>query len=148
MAEYDIPEGLTFDDLLLVPTRSEVLPADVDVGTRLTNSISLNVPIVSAAMDTVTEAKAAICLAQEGGIGIVHRNTGVHEQVQEVEKVKKSESGMIIDPIVISPDQKIKDALKLMAGYRISGIPVTRGKRLVGILTNRDLRFETNLERK
>jgi IMP dehydrogenase len=148
MAEYDIPEGLTFDDLLLVPTRSEVLPADVDVGTRLTNSIRLNVPIVSAAMDTVTEAKAAICLAQEGGIGIVHRNMGVHEQVQEVEKVKKSESGMIVDPIVISPDQKIKDALKLMASYRISGIPVTRGKRLVGILTNRDLRFETNLERK
>jgi len=148
MAEYDIPEGLTFDDLLLVPTRSEILPSDVDVGTRLTNSIRLNVPIVSAAMDTVTEAKAAICLAQEGGIGIVHRNMGVHEQVQEVEKVKKSESGMIIDPIVISPEQKIKDALKLMASYRISGIPVTQGKRLVGILTNRDLRFETNLERK
>src|SRR5271157_2360873 len=148
MAEYDIPEGLTFDDLLLVPTHSEVLPSDVDVGTRLTNSITLNVPIVSAAMDTVTEAKAAICLAQEGGIGIIHRNMGVHEQVQEVEKVKKSESGMIIDPIVISPEQKIKDALKLMASYRISGIPVTLGKRLVGILTNRDLRFETNLERK
>ena len=148
MTEYDIPEGLTFDDLLLVPTRSEVLPGDVDVSTHLTNSIRLNVPVISAAMDTVTEAKAAICLAQEGGIGIVHRNMGVHEQVQEVEKVKKSESGMIIDPIVISPEQKIKDALRLMANYRISGIPVTQGKRLVGILTNRDLRFETNLERK
>ncbi len=148
MTEYDIPEGLTFDDLLLVPARSEVLPGDVDVSTYLTNSIRLNVPVISAAMDTVTEAKAAICLAQEGGIGIVHRNMGVHEQVQEVEKVKKSESGMIIDPIVISPEQKIKDALKLMASYRISGIPVTKGKRLVGIITNRDLRFETNLERK
>ncbi len=148
MTEYDIPEGLTFDDLLLVPAGSEVLPGDVDVSTYLTNSIKLNVPVISAAMDTVTEAKAAICLAQEGGIGIVHRNMGIHEQAQEVEKVKKSESGMIIDPIVISPDQKIKDALRLMADYRISGIPVTRGKRLVGILTNRDLRFETNLERK
>jgi IMP dehydrogenase len=148
MTEYDIPEGLTFDDLLLVPARSEVLPGDVDVSTYLTNSIRLNVPVISAAMDTVTEAKAAICLAQEGGIGIVHRNMGVHEQAQEVEKVKKSESGMIIDPIVISPEQKIKDALKLMASYRISGIPVTKGKRLVGIITNRDLRFETNLERK
>ena len=148
MTEYDIPEGLTFDDLLLVPARSEVLPGDVDVSTYLTNSIRLNVPVISAAMDTVTEAKAAICLAQEGGIGIVHRNMGVHEQVQEVEKVKKSESGMIIDPIVISPEQKIKDALKLMASYRISGIPVTKGKRLVGIITNRDLRFETNLDRK
>ena len=148
MTEYDIPEGLTFDDLLLVPARSEVLPGDVDVSTYLTNSIRLNVPVISAAMDTVTEAKAAICLAQEGGIGIVHRNMGVHEQAQEVEKVKKSESGMIIDPIVISPEQKIKDALKLMASYRISGIPVTKGKRLVGIITNRDLRFETNLDRK
>ncbi len=148
MTEYDIPEGLTFDDLLLVPTRSEVLPSDVDVSTLLTNSIRLNVPVISAAMDTVTEAKAAICLAQEGGIGIIHRNMGVHEQVQEVEKVKKSESGMIIDPIIISPEQKIKDALRLMASYRISGIPVTQGKKLVGILTNRDLRFETNLERR
>jgi IMP dehydrogenase len=148
MTEHDIPEGLTFDDLLLVPARSEVLPGDVDVSTYLTNSIRLNVPVISAAMDTVTEAKAAICLAQEGGIGIVHRNMGVHEQVQEVEKVKKSESGMIVDPIVISPEQKIKDALRLMADYHISGIPVTRGKRLVGIITNRDLRFETNLERK
>jgi IMP dehydrogenase len=148
MIEYGIPEGLTFDDLLLVPSRSEVLPGDVDVSTYLTNSIRLNVPVISAAMDTVTEAKAAICLAQEGGIGIVHRNMGIHEQVQEVEKVKKSESGMIIDPIVISPEQKIKDALRLMANYRISGIPVTKGKKLVGILTNRDLRFETNLDRK
>jgi len=148
MTEHDIPEGLTFDDLLLVPALSETLPAEVEVTTHLTQSIKLNIPIVSAAMDTVTEAKAAICLAQEGGLGIIHRNMGVHEQVQEVEKVKKSESGMIIDPIVISPDQKIRDALKLMAGYRISGIPVTQGKRLVGIITNRDLRFETDLDRK
>jgi IMP dehydrogenase len=147
MTEYDISEGLTFDDLLLVPARSDVLPGDVDVSTSLTNSIRLNVPIISAAMDTVTEAKAAICLAQEGGIGIVHRNMGVQEQVQEVEKVKKSESGMIIDPIVISPEQKIKDVLRIMADYRISGIPVTKGKKLVGIITNRDLRFETNLDR-
>jgi len=148
MTEHDIPEGLTFDDLLLVPALSEILPADVDVSTYLTNSLKLNIPVVSAAMDTVTEAKAAICLAQEGGLGFIHRNMGVSEQVQEVEQVKKSESGMIVDPIVISPDRKIKDALTLMATYRISGIPVTQGKRLVGILTNRDLRFETNLERK
>lgn len=148
MSEHYIEEGLTFDDLLLVPSLSEVMPSDVDVSTYLTPAIRLNIPMLSAAMDTVTEAKTAICLAQEGGIGIIHRNMSVEEQTQEVEKVKKSESGMIIDPIVISPDQQIKDALAIMARYRISGIPVTRGTRLVGIITNRDLRFETNLEQK
>jgi IMP dehydrogenase len=148
MGENYIEEGLTFDDLLLVPSLSEVMPSDVDVSTNLTPEIKLNIPLISAAMDTVTEAKTAICMAQEGGIGIIHRNMGVQEQAQEVEKVKKSESGMIIDPIVISPDQQIRDALNLMSRYRISGIPVTRGTKLVGIITNRDLRFETNLEQK
>lgn len=148
MTENDIIEGLTFDDLLLVPALSAVLPSDVDVSTYLTPQIKLNIPLISAAMDTVTEAKAAVCLAQEGGIGVIHRNMEVDAQVQEVEQVKKSESGMIVDPIVISPDQRIKDVLTLMARYHISGIPVTQGKRLVGIITNRDLRFETNLEHK
>ena len=141
-------EGLTFDDLLLVPSFSQVMPSEVEVSTYLTPAIKLNIPLISAAMDTVTEAKTAICLAQEGGIGIIHRNMGIEEQAQEVEKVKKSESGMIVDPIVISPDQQLKDAIDLMARYRISGIPVTRGTRLAGIITNRDLRFETNLEQK
>ncbi|MBA4416350.1 MAG: IMP dehydrogenase [Syntrophus sp. (in: bacteria)] len=146
MEEKDIKEGLTFDDVLLVPSMSRIMPKEADVSTYLTRSIKLSIPILSAAMDTVTEAKTAICLAQEGGIGIIHRNMGVEEQAQEVEKVKKSESGMIVDPITIRPEQKIMDALDLMARYRISGIPVTKGKRLVGIITNRDLRFETNLE--
>jgi IMP dehydrogenase len=145
---HNFREGLTFDDVLLAPSFSQIMPADVDVSTSLTNSIKLHVPILSAAMDTVTESKTAICLAQEGGIGIIHRNMGIMEQAQEVEKVKKSESGMIVDPITISPEQKIKDTLDLMAKYHISGIPVTKGKKLVGIITNRDLRFETNLEEK
>ncbi len=144
----DFREGLTFDDVLLVPASSAIMPADVDVSTFLTPAIKLNIPIVSAAMDTVTESKTAICLAQEGGIGIIHRNMTVGEQANEVEKVKKSESGMIVDPITIAPENKIKDALALMSRYRISGIPVTKGPRLVGIITNRDLRFETNLDRK
>jgi IMP dehydrogenase len=144
----DFREGLTFDDVLLVPAYSKIMPSDVDVSTYLTPSIRLNIPILSAAMDTVTESKTAICLAQEGGIGIIQRNMGIAEQAQEVEKVKKSESGMIVDPITISPEQKIKDTLDLMAKYHISGIPVTKGKKLVGIITNRDLRFETNLEEK
>ncbi|MBA4391453.1 MAG: IMP dehydrogenase [Syntrophus sp. (in: bacteria)] len=144
----DFREGLTFDDVLLVPSFSQVMPADIDVSTFLTPSIKLHIPILSAAMDTVTESKTAICLAQEGGIGIIHRNMGITEQAQEVEKVKKSESGMIVDPITISPEQKIKDTLDLMAKYHISGIPVTEGKKLVGIITNRDLRFETNFEQK
>ena len=145
---HNFREGLTFDDILLVPSFSQIMPSEVDVSTWLTPSIKLHIPILSAAMDTVTESKTAICLAQEGGIGIIHRNMGVTEQAQEVEKVKKSESGMIVDPITISPEQKIKHTLDLMAKYRISGIPVTKGKKLVGIITNRDLRFETNLEEK
>ncbi len=144
----DFREGLTFDDVLLVPASSVIMPADVDVSTYLTPAIKLHIPILSAAMDTVTESKTAICLAQEGGIGIIHRNMTIPEQAQEVEQVKKSESGMIVDPITISPDNKIKDALDLMSRYRISGIPVTKGRKLVGIITNRDLRFETNLDRK
>jgi len=146
MVDHNIKEGLTFDDVLLIPSFSEIMPQDADITTYLTKTIKLNIPILSAAMDTVTDAKAAICIAQEGGMGIIHRNMGVEEQAQEVEKVKKSESGMIVDPITIRPEQKIRDAIELMARYRISGIPVTKGKKLVGIITNRDLRFETNLE--
>ena len=141
-----IREALTFDDVLLIPRESSVLPKDVDTSTYLTRNITLNIPIVSAAMDTVTESRTAICLAQEGGIGIIHRNMSIERQVLEVDKVKKSESGMIVSPITIEPDQKVSDALDLMMKYRISGVPVVKGKRLVGILTNRDLRFETNLE--
>ena len=136
-----IPEGLTFDDVLLRPARSEVLPAEVDTLTRLTRKIPLNIPIVSAAMDTVTESHLAIALAQQGGIGIIHRNMSIERQAEEVDRVKRSESGMIVDPITIAPDKKISDALDLMKHYRISGVPVTRGGKLVGILTNRDLRF-------
>jgi IMP dehydrogenase len=143
MLEERLPEALTFDDVLLVPQRSEVLPSDVDVNTRLTRSIALKVPIVSAAMDTVTEAPLAIAMAQEGGIGFVHKNLSIAAQALEVDKVKRSESGMIVDPVTVSPDARVADALELMAKYRISGVPVTVGRRLVGILTNRDLRFET-----
>jgi len=141
-----IEEGLTFDDLLLIPAMSVFHPRDVDVSTKLTNTISLNIPLVSAAMDTVTESRTAICMAQEGGIGVIHRNMTIEQQAIEVDKVKKSESGMIVDPITITPDQKVKDALDVMSKYRISGVPVVKNKKLVGILTNRDLRFETNLE--
>ncbi len=138
-----IREGLTFDDVLLLPAKSDILPKDVDVRTQLTKRISLNIPLVSAAMDTVTEAKLAIALAQEGGLGFIHKALPIDVQAEEVDKVKKSESGMIIDPITISPDAKISDALEVMKKYRISGVPVTKGHKLVGILTNRDLRFET-----
>jgi IMP dehydrogenase len=134
-------EALTFDDVLLVPGASEVLPADVDVRTRLTTEIQLDVPLVSAAMDTVTEHQAAICLAQNGGIGIVHRNLTPAAQAAEVDKVKRSESGMIVDPITMRPDQKIHEALAVMARYKISGLPVVRDGKAVGILTHRDLRF-------
>ncbi|MGE5173166.1 MAG: IMP dehydrogenase [Betaproteobacteria bacterium] len=143
-----IREGLTFDDVLLLPAKSEVLPKDVDVRTQLTKRITLNIPLVSAAMDTVTEAKLAIALAQEGGLGFIHKALPVHVQAEEVDKVKKSESGMIIDPITIAPDAKIADALDVMKKYRISGVPVTKGHKLVGILTNRDLRFETRMNLK
>jgi IMP dehydrogenase len=146
MLDDHVPEALTFDDLLLVPAKSNVLPREVDTSTYLTNNIKLNIPIVSAAMDTVTESRTAICLAQEGGIGIIHRNMSIERQAIEVDKVKKSESGMIVDPITVEPEQKVYEALELMNRYRISGVPVVKNKRLVGILTNRDLRFETNLD--
>ncbi|HLJ45728.1 MAG TPA: IMP dehydrogenase [Bryobacteraceae bacterium] len=147
MIPESIPEGLTFDDVLLQPARSDVLPTTTDTRTFLTRSIALNIPIVSAAMDTVTESHLAIALAQQGGIGIIHRNMTLERQAEEVDRVKRSESGMIVDPITISPDRAISDALELMKRYRISGVPVTaEGGRLVGILTNRDLRFETRYD--
>jgi IMP dehydrogenase len=136
-----IGEGLTFDDVLLVPAKSDVLPKEVLVQTLLTRRISLNIPLVSAAMDTVTEAELAIALAREGGIGILHRNMSIERQAAEVDKVKRSESGMIIDPVTLPPDAKVRDALEIMARYRISGVPIVQGEKLVGILTNRDLRF-------
>lgn len=141
-----IEEGLTFDDVLLLPAKSDVLPKDADTSTRLSRNIKINIPIISAAMDTVTEARLAIALAREGGVGIIHRAFSIKDQAHEVDKVKKSESGMIIDPITIEPHQKIHEALDLMARYRISGVPVTQKGRLVGILTNRDLRFETRYD--
>ncbi len=143
MKQTVIPEGLTFDDVLLVPARSEVLPAEADTRTRLTRQIPLNIPIVSAAMDTVTESHLAIALAQQGGIGFIHRNMPLDRQAEEVDRVKRSESGMIVDPVTIAPEKKISDALELMKRYRISGVPVTKEGKLVGILTNRDLRFES-----
>jgi len=141
-------EAYSFDDILLVPSYSDVLPKDVTVSTRLTRHISLSVPIVSAAMDTVTEADAAISMAREGGLGFIHRNLEIKTQALEVDKVKKSESGMIVDPVTIRPDQKVAEVLKLMEQYRISGVPVTQGDKLVGIVTNRDLRFETDMDKK
>jgi IMP dehydrogenase len=141
-----IPEGLTFDDVLLLPSRSGVLPAQADTRTCLSRNIGLNIPVVSAAMDTVTESRLAIALAREGGIGIVHRNQPIERQAEEVDRVKRSESGMIVDPVTMQPEQKIQEALDMMRRFRISGVPVTRNGRLVGILTNRDLRFETNLD--
>ena len=141
-----IPEGLTFDDVLLVPAHSELLPGEADTRTKLTRGIPLNIPIVSSAMDTVTESHLAIALAQQGGVGFIHRNMSIEKQAEEVDRVKRSESGMIVDPVTIGPDKKISDALDLMKRYRISGVPVTKGGRLVGILTNRDLRFETRFD--
>jgi IMP dehydrogenase len=146
--EDKIPTALTFDDVLLLPDKSKVLPREVDISTFLTKKIRLNIPLLSAPMDTVTESRLAIALAQEGGIGIIHKNLSVEEQSYEVDKVKRSESGMIVDPITMSPDQRIAEALGIMSKYRISGIPITQGKKLVGILTNRDLRFETNLNKR
>lgn len=144
MLEGPLPEGLTFDDVLLIPARSEVLPRDTDVSTILTNSLSLNIPFISAAMDTVTESATAIALAQEGGLGIIHKNLSIAMQASEVDKVKRSESGMIVDPITMAPQQTVQEAMEMMTRYRISGIPITEGPKLVGILTNRDLRFVTN----
>ena len=147
----DLPVGLTFDDVLLLPQHSTVLPGQVDVSSRLTKNISLNVPILSAAMDTVTESRLAIAMAQQGGLGVIHKNLSIEEQASEVDRVKRSESGMIVDPITLSPKHRIREALALMKKYRISGVPITndgsKEGRLVGILTNRDLRFETNVNR-
>src|SRR5436853_6336211 len=143
MIPETIPEGLTFDDVLLLPARSGVVPAQTDTRTWLTRKIGLNIPVVSSAMDTVTESHLAIALAQQGGIGIVHRNMPIDRQAEEVDRVKRSESGMIVDPITIGPDARISDAQALMRRYRISGVPVTKDGKLVGILTNRDLRFES-----
>ena len=147
MLRRDLPEGLTFDDILLVPRQSDILPAEVSTQTRLTKRISLNVPIVSAAMDTVTESRLAIAMAQQGGIGVIHRNISSTQQAAEVDKVKRSESGMIVDPITMSPRNRIYEALEMMRHYKISGVPITEKGKLVGILTNRDLRFEERLDR-
>ena len=142
-----IREGLTFDDVLLVPRRSEVLPKEVNLQTRLTDSITLNIPFLSAAMDTVTESKTAIAMAREGGLGVIHKNMSIERQAQEVDRVKRSENGVISHPFFLSPDHLVSDAEALMARYRISGVPITLDGKLVGILTNRDLRFETNYTR-
>ena len=144
MLESPVPEALTFDDVLLVPALSRLLPSQVDTRTRLTRQITLNVPLLSAAMDTVTESRLAVALAQEGGIGIIHKNLSIDEQAGEIDKVKRSESGMIVDPVTMTPDQKVSEALEAMSRYRISGLPVVDASgKLVGILTNRDLRFCT-----
>src|SRR4026207_2499012 len=148
MLEKEPRLGLTHADVGLVPSKSTVLPSEVDVRTHLTRNIQINIPIISSAMDTVTESRLAIAMAREGGVGIIHRVLTPPDQAAEVDRVKKSESGMILDPVTISPDQTIRDAHELMAKYRISGIPVTKEKKLVGILTNRDLRFETRMDLK
>ncbi|MGH7257662.1 MAG: IMP dehydrogenase [Nitrospiraceae bacterium] len=148
MLDKEIRIGLTYDDVVLVPAKSQVLPTEVDTTTFFSRNIPINIPIVSSAMDTVTEAQLAIAIAREGGIGVVHRVLSPQDQAVEVDKVKKSESGMILDPVTISPDQTIRDAHALMARYRISGIPVTKNGKLVGILTNRDLRFENRMDLK
>ncbi|MGB7555870.1 MAG: IMP dehydrogenase, partial [Candidatus Korobacteraceae bacterium] len=146
MIHFPVPEALTFDDVLLLPAKSDVVPALAETTTRLTRNIELRIPLISAAMDTVTESRMAIAMAQQGGLGIIHRNLSIEQQTSEVDKVKRSESGMIVDPITMSPDEKISDALEVMRRYRISGVPVTKDKKLVGILTNRDLRFETRTD--
>ncbi|MBI9076507.1 MAG: IMP dehydrogenase [Desulfatibacillum sp.] len=148
MTKIPPEDSYSFEDVLIIPSYSEVIPKDVDVKTRLTRNVSMNIPICSAAMDTVTEAQTCITLAREGGIGFIHRNMSIDDQVLEVDKVKKSESGMIVDPVIIHPDQKVSEVLALMSQYRISGVPVTKGDQLVGIVTNRDLRFETDLDKK
>ena len=146
MIHFPVPEALTFDDVLLLPARSDVVPALASTQTQLTRNIRLNIPIISAAMDTVTESHMAIALAQQGGMGIIHRNLTIEQQANEVDKVKRSESGMIVDPVTMSPDDKVYDALEVMRKYKISGVPITKNKKLVGILTNRDLRFETRFD--
>lgn len=144
----ELKRGLTFDDVLLIPSYSKILPSQADIKTRLTNHLALNIPIISAAMDTVTEHRLAIAMAREGGIGIIHKNMSIGNQALEVDKVKRSESGMILDPVTMPSTKTLKDALDVMSSYRISGVPVVDGGKLVGILTNRDIRFETNLELK
>jgi IMP dehydrogenase len=146
MIHFPVPEALTFDDVLLVPGRSDIIPTEVNTQTHLTRNITLNIPIISSAMDTVTESRMAIALAQQGGIGIIHRNLSIEQQADEVDKVKRSESGMIVDPVTMSPDDRVSDAVEVMRKYKISGVPITKNKKLVGILTNRDLRFETRLD--
>ncbi len=146
MLDGPIPEGLTFDDVILLPAKSSVLPTQVDTRTYLTRNIRLNIPIVSAAMDTVTESRLAIALAQQGGIGIMHRTMSIERQAMEIDKVKRSESGMIVDPVTVRPKSRISEALDIMKKYKISGVPVTTNGKLVGILTNRDLRFESRLD--
>jgi IMP dehydrogenase len=146
MIHFPVPEALTFDDVLLLPARSDVVPAQASTQTQITRDIRLNIPIISAAMDTVTESHMAIGMAQQGGLGIVHRNLSIDQQAEEVDKVKRSESGMIVDPVTMSPDAKVSDALEMMRKYKISGVPITKNGRLVGILTNRDLRFETRFD--
>src|SRR5499425_2269034 len=147
----DLATALTFDDILLVPQHSLVVPREVDVSTNLTRHIRLNVPLISAAMDTVTESRLAVAMAQQGGMGVIHKNLSIEEQASEVDRVKRSESGMIVDPITLSPTHRIHEALELMKKYRISGVPITedgsKEGRICGILTNRDLRFETNVNR-
>ena len=142
------PEALTFDDVLLVPDHSEVLPKDVEISTNLTRNIRLNIPIISSGMDTVTEARMAIAMAREGGLGIIHKNMSIERQAEEVDKVKRSEHGIIVDPIFLGPDNRLQDAHNLMERYRISGVPITENGRLIWIITNRDLRFETDLSQK
>ncbi|MGE5544499.1 MAG: IMP dehydrogenase [Bacillota bacterium] len=139
-------EGLTFDDVLLIPARSDVLPRDVDVSTNLTRNIKLNIPIMSAGMDTITDARMAIAMAREGGIGVIHKNMSIEAQAKAVDRVKRSEHGVITDPFSLTPQHKVKDALQIMEDYHISGVPITVGTKLVGIITNRDLRFETDFE--
>ena len=146
MIDGAIPEGLTFDDVLLLPGKSSILPAQADTRTCLSRKISLNIPIIAAAMDTVTDGRLAIAIARQGGIGFVHRNMPIDKQAEEVDRVKRSESGMIVDPVTISPDISVRQSLDIMNKYKVSGLPVTQGAKLVGILTNRDLRFERNLD--
>ncbi|MFZ5989862.1 MAG: IMP dehydrogenase [Bacillota bacterium] len=140
--------GLTFDDVLLVPQKSEMLPRDIDVTTRLTKTLKLNIPLMSSAMDTVTESRLAIAIAREGGVGIIHKNMSITDQALEVDKVKRSEHGVIVDPFFLSPEHHVYEAMELMAKYKISGVPITENNKLVGIITNRDLRFETNYNKK
>jgi IMP dehydrogenase len=146
MIEGAIPDGLTFDDVLLLPGKSSVLPAQADTRTCVARNIPLNIPIVAAAMDTVTDSRLAIAISRQGGLGFIHRNMSIERQAEEVDKVKRSESGMIVDPVTIAPEMSVRQALDIMTKYRVSGLPVTRGMHLVGILTNRDLRFERNLD--